>query len=158
MRLAPLLLALAITAPAHAASRENYKAWRSKATELEELRHAENASEQEIDLLRYQIQEIDAANLTPEDEQDLEDRWRRASNSTRLVETAANAVAALVGDDGVLARLADGRIIVGLPGAPQSALAGLVTLAAPIIRALRGETQPTPPILVYRQAGRDFAQ
>ena len=48
----------------------------------------------------------------------------------------------------LLARLADGRIIVGLPGAPQSALAGLVTLAAPIIRALRGETQPDYPTAV----------
>ena len=71
--------------------REIYRAWRTKATELEELRHAENASEQELDLLRYQIQEIDAANLKPEDEQDLEDRWRRASNASRLVETAAAA-------------------------------------------------------------------
>jgi DNA repair protein RecN (Recombination protein N) len=81
---------------AHAAYRECHRAWRTKSTELDELRHAENASEQEIELLRYQIQEIDAANLKPEDEQDLEDRWRRASNASRLVETAAAAAAALV--------------------------------------------------------------
>ena len=97
---------------AHAAYRENHRVWRSKSAELDELRHAENASEQEIELLRYQIQEIDAASLKPEDEQDLEDRWRRASNSTRLVETAAAAAAALSGEDGVLTRLTDVQRLV----------------------------------------------
>ncbi|RPJ34653.1 MAG: DNA repair protein RecN [Verrucomicrobiaceae bacterium] len=97
---------------AHAAYRECHRAWRSKAIQLDELRHAENASEQEIELLRYQIQEIDAANLKPEDEQDLEDRWRRASNASRLVETAAAATTALSGDDGVLTRLADVQRLV----------------------------------------------
>jgi DNA repair protein RecN (Recombination protein N) len=92
---------------AHAAYRECHRAWRAKSAELDELRHAENASEQEIELLRYQIQEIDAANLKTDDEQDLEDRWRRASNASRLVETAAATTAALSGDDGVLTRLAD---------------------------------------------------
>jgi DNA repair protein RecN (Recombination protein N) len=97
---------------AHASYREHHRSWRAKATELDELRHAENASEQEIELLRYQIQEIEAANLKPEDEQDLEDRWRRASNSSRLVETAANAASALGGDDGILTRLADVQRLV----------------------------------------------
>ena len=92
---------------AHAAYRANHRAWRAKATELDELRHAENASEQEIEMLRYQIQEIEAAAINPDDEQDLEDRWRRATNASRLVETAAAAAAALSGDDGILPRLAD---------------------------------------------------
>ena len=97
---------------AHTSYRENHRAWRTKATELDELRHAENASEQEIELLRYQIQEIDAAHLKPEDEQDLEDRWRRATNSSRLVETAAHAATALGGDDGILTRLAEVQRLV----------------------------------------------
>ncbi len=92
--------------------RESYRNWRTKAVELEEIRHAENASEQELDLLRYQLQEIDGANLKPEDEQDLEDRWRRASNSTRLVEAAAAATAALNGDDGILERLSEVQRLV----------------------------------------------
>lgn len=37
----------------------------------------------------------------------------------------------------LLARLPDGRFLVGLPGDPIAALAGLVTLASPLIRALR---------------------
>ena len=92
--------------------REFYRAWRTKAAELEEIRHAENASEQELDLLRYQLQEIDGANLKPEDEQDLEDRWRRASNASRLVEAAAAATAALNGEDGILERLTEVQRLV----------------------------------------------
>jgi DNA repair protein RecN (Recombination protein N) len=95
-----------------AAYRESYRSWRAKAAELEEIRHAENASEQEIEILRYQIQEIEAANLKPEDEQDLEDRWRRASNSTRLVEAAAAASSALNGEDGILERLTEVQRLV----------------------------------------------
>jgi DNA repair protein RecN (Recombination protein N) len=97
---------------AHASYRERHRSWRSKAAELDELRHAENASEQEVELLRYQIQEIDTANLRPEDEQDLEDRWRRAANASRLLETAAAAASALAGEDGALGRLADVQRLV----------------------------------------------
>lgn len=92
--------------------RECYRAWRTKTAELEEIRHAENASEQELELLRYQVQEINEANLKIEDEQDLEDRWRRASNSTRLAETASAATAALNGDDGILERLSEVQRLV----------------------------------------------
>lgn len=92
--------------------RDSYRGWRAKSAELEEIRHAENASEQELELLRYQLQEIDGANLKPEDEQDLEDRWRRASNASRLVENAAAAAAALSGDDGILERLAEVQRLV----------------------------------------------
>lgn len=94
------------------AYRESYRAWREKASELEEIRQAENASEQELELLRYQIEEISGANLKPEDEQDLEDRWRRASNASRLVEAAAAATASLNGEDGILERLSDVQRLV----------------------------------------------
>ncbi len=102
-----MLDAYAATDGALATYRDAWRAWRTKFSELEELRTAENASEQELELLRYQLQEIDAANLKPEDEQELEDRWRRASNATRLVETAATASAALGGDDGILERITE---------------------------------------------------
>ncbi|MCX6866864.1 MAG: DNA repair protein RecN [Verrucomicrobia bacterium] len=97
---------------AHAGYREIYRTWRTMTTELEDLRHAENASEQELELLHYQIQEIDAAQINPEDEQDLDDRWRRASNATRLVESAAAATAALTGDAGILERLTEVQRLV----------------------------------------------
>jgi molybdopterin molybdotransferase len=41
----------------------------------------------------------------------------------------------------LLARLPDGRFLIGLPGDPPAALAGLVTLAGPLIHALRGDRE-----------------
>lgn len=107
-----MLDAYAGAEPALSTYRESYRSWRTKSAELGEIRHAENASEQELDLLRYQLQEIDAAQLKPEDEHELEDRWRRASNASRLVEAAATATAALNGDDGILERLSEVQRLV----------------------------------------------
>jgi len=53
-------------------------------------------------------------------------------------------VACTPGAQMLLARLPDGRFLVGLPGDPASALAGLVTIVAPLITALRGAPQPAP--------------
>jgi DNA repair protein RecN (Recombination protein N) len=90
-----------------AAYRETYRAWRTKHAALEELRNAENATEHEIDLLKHQISEIDAAQLNPAEEQDLEDRWRRANNASRLMESAAAAISTLNSENGILDRLGE---------------------------------------------------
>jgi len=87
--------------------RETYRAWRTKHAALEELRNAENATEHEIDLLKHKISEIDAAQLNPAEEQDLEDRWRRANNASRLMESAAAAISTLNGENGILERLGE---------------------------------------------------
>lgn len=87
--------------------RETYRAWRAKHAALDELRNAENATEHEIDLLKHQISEIDAAQLNPAEEQDLEDRWRRANNASRLMESAAAAISTLNGENGILDRLGE---------------------------------------------------
>jgi molybdopterin molybdotransferase len=47
-------------------------------------------------------------------------------------------VACTPGAQMLLAKLPDGRFLVGLPGDPPSAMAGLVTLVAPLITAMRG--------------------
>jgi DNA repair protein RecN (Recombination protein N) len=52
----------------------------------------ETAREQELDLLRHQITEISAANLSADEEEQIERRYQLASNSKRLIELA-NAVA-----------------------------------------------------------------
>jgi molybdopterin molybdotransferase len=50
-------------------------------------------------------------------------------------------VACAPGTQMLLAKLPDGRFVVGLPGDPTSALAGLITIVAPLIRAMRGAKQ-----------------
>jgi DNA repair protein RecN (Recombination protein N) len=93
--------------------RVTWRAWRDKETELADLREAESASTQELDLLRHQVTEIDAANLKPEEEDEIADRYRRASNSTRLVELASAASGALGADEsGVLTHLIEVQRLV----------------------------------------------
>ena len=92
--------------------RNGYRTWREKSHELEEIQNASDASEQELELLRYQHEEIQNANLTPDDGDDLQERYHRSSNSTRLVELAAQAVSALTDDDGILSRVSDLQRIV----------------------------------------------
>ncbi len=87
--------------------RTAYRGWREKSEELEEIRNAENASEQELELLRYQLDEIQSAQLNPDDGDDLQERYHRSSNSTRLVELAAQAVSTLSDEDGILSRISD---------------------------------------------------
>lgn len=84
-----------------------YRNWREKSQELEEIQNAENASEQELELLRYQLDEIQSAKLTPADGDELQEKYHRYSNSTRLVELAAQAISTLSGEGGILTRVSD---------------------------------------------------
>jgi molybdopterin molybdotransferase len=51
-------------------------------------------------------------------------------------------VACTPGAQMLLARLPDGRLLIGLPGDPTAALAALITLVQPIVTGLRGGTTP----------------
>ena len=52
------------------------------------LSRAESAREQELDLLRHQSSEIAAANLQPDEEEEMIARYKLASHSRRLIELA----------------------------------------------------------------------
>lgn len=52
----------------------------------------------------------------------------------------------------LLARLADGRHLVGLPGNPLAAVSGLLTLAEPLLGALATRPAPEPYTLPLRDA------
>ena len=72
------------------------------------LNTAETAREQELDLLRHQIHEINSANLNVGEEEEIETRYKLASNSKRLIELSS-AVANKISesDDSVLAQLSE---------------------------------------------------
>jgi DNA repair protein RecN (Recombination protein N) len=84
-----------------------YRMWRNLSKQLDDLHHAESASDHELELLRHLVQEIDSANLQPSDDSELEDRWRRSTNASRLTESAAAAIHRISGEDGILSRLSD---------------------------------------------------
>jgi DNA repair protein RecN (Recombination protein N) len=66
--------------------RNAHSLWRAAQTEHDELANAERASEQEMDMLRFQIKDIESAALKEGDENEIEARHRIAANSARLVE------------------------------------------------------------------------
>src|SRR3954469_18176475 len=69
---------------------------------------AETAREQELDLLRHQITEIASAKLVASEEEEIEKRYKLASNSKRLIELASGIANRLSeADNSVLAQLAE---------------------------------------------------
>jgi DNA repair protein RecN (Recombination protein N) len=87
---------------------EAYRRLQSLRAEHASLSTAESAREQEIDLLRHQINEITGANLTAGEEDEISSRYRLASNSKRLLELAAAISRRLSeADDAILPQLAE---------------------------------------------------
>src|SRR5437870_8141836 len=72
------------------------------------LNTAETAREQELDLLRHQVNEIASTNLSDEEEAQIEARYRLASNSRRLIELASTVATKLSeADDAILSQLGE---------------------------------------------------
>jgi DNA repair protein RecN (Recombination protein N) len=108
-----MLDAAASAGAALEAYQKAWRHWRDTAAALDELRTAERATEQELELLRYQVQEIEAAALRPDEEEPLLQRHRMASNSTRLVELTSAALGLLSdADSSVLSQLGELRRVL----------------------------------------------
>src|SRR5205807_4465288 len=87
---------------------ERFRVLQSLRAEHAALSTAESAREQEIDLLRHQINEITSANLTALEEEEIATRYRLASNSKRLLELAGSISRRLSeADDSILSQLAE---------------------------------------------------
>src|SRR5881398_2098172 len=88
--------------------RKHYRQLQMLLAEHAALDTAETAREQEMDLLRHQITEIKSANLIASEEEEIEKRYKLASNSKRLIELASGIANRLSeADDSVLAQLAE---------------------------------------------------
>jgi DNA repair protein RecN len=93
--------------------RKHYRQLQTLLGEHAALNTAETAREQELDLLRHQIAEINSANLVPGEEEDIETRYKLASNSKRLIELASAIANKLSEADGsVLSQLAETQRLI----------------------------------------------
>jgi DNA repair protein RecN (Recombination protein N) len=79
---------------------EAWKQWRAAVTELEDLENSERAGTQQLDMLKFQVNEIAAANLKPGEEEEIESRHRIAANGARLAELCGTITSRLSGDEG----------------------------------------------------------
>lgn len=87
---------------------ENYRRLNAAIAEHTTLSTSEAALEREIDLLRHQTKEIEAAQLRPGEEEELLSRYSVASNSRRLLELSTQVVGRLSeADDALLTRLGE---------------------------------------------------
>src|SRR6058998_3177851 len=88
--------------------RKHYRQLQGLLGEYAALNTAETAREQELDLLRHQITEIESAKLVASEEEGIEKCYKLASNSKRLIELASAVANKLSeADDSVLAQLAE---------------------------------------------------
>ena len=88
--------------------RKRYLQLQTLLAEHAALNTAETAREQELDLLQHQITEIKSANLATDEEEEIEKRYKLASNSKRLIELASAIANKLSESDGsVLSQLAE---------------------------------------------------
>ena len=88
--------------------RKHYRQLQTLLAEHAALNTVETTREQELDLLRHQINEISSANLVVDEEEEIESRYKLASNSKRLIELASAVASKLSeADDSVLSHLAE---------------------------------------------------
>src|SRR5436190_6532937 len=87
---------------------KHYRQLQALLAEHAALNTAETAREHELDLLRHQLNEITSANLSSEEEEQIESHYRLASNSRRLIEIASAVATKLSeADDAILRRLSE---------------------------------------------------
>jgi DNA repair protein RecN (Recombination protein N) len=83
-----------------AAYQEVWKGWRAAVTELAELENSERAGSQQLDMLKFQVNEIASAGLKPGEEEEIGARHRIAANGARLAELCGAITGRLAGDEG----------------------------------------------------------
>src|SRR6202048_649763 len=88
--------------------RKHFRQLQTLTAEHAALNTAETAREQELDLLRHQIAEINSANLVAGEEDEIEKRYKLSSSSKRLIELASAVANKLSeAEDSVLSQLAE---------------------------------------------------
>src|ERR1051325_2151074 len=86
----------------------HYRQLQTLLAEHTALNTAETAREQELTLLRHQVAEIESADLAVDEEEEIENRYKLASNSQRLIELASTIANKLSeADESVLSQLAE---------------------------------------------------
>lgn len=79
---------------------ESYKNYRKLIAELEEAKQSDLSKEREIVLLDHEINEIEQAKLKPNEDEELEEEYRRLSNYSKTMEYFQRAHEAITSDGG----------------------------------------------------------
>jgi DNA repair protein RecN (Recombination protein N) len=131
----PLLDAYAGLEGERQAVAEQVRRLRAVQQQLQELRQNERSLAQRIDLLRFQMEEIDAANLKTGEEEELRAEEQRLANVEQLSRGAAEAMALLIGADDDTAGAAD---VLSQAERALGQIARLDETQAPLLERLQG--------------------
>lgn len=77
-----------------------YREWQKKKKELSRMQEDESGRAKEIDFLRFEIGEIEAAALTEGEDEKLEEQYRRMTEGKKIAEAAAEVLSLLSADGG----------------------------------------------------------
>jgi DNA repair protein RecN (Recombination protein N) len=94
--------------------REIHSAWREKSDALAQIKRARQRKAAEMDFLRFQIGELEAAKIQPDEDTDLERERKILKNAAALASASQTAVNALYADKGsILERLSEVDKVLG---------------------------------------------
>ncbi len=85
---------------------EQFHSWKRKRAELDALREEEAKAQSELDYLRFQLDELEATRLVPDEQPALEQSLARADHAEELAGALQTLEQGINGDDGLLTLLA----------------------------------------------------
>ncbi|MBK9050837.1 MAG: AAA family ATPase [Chloroflexi bacterium] len=152
----PLLDAYANLVPEQRAVAAEVSAYRKIQRELSDLRQNEKLMAQRMDMLKFQIEEIDAAKLLPGEEDELKTERKRLGNMEQLNQLVAELLALFLGAD------VDAPSVTDMLSQAERAMGQLVRLdeaqaiLLPRLQGLMSEFQDVASDLQRYQDGLEF--
>ncbi len=104
---------------------ERYAAWKKLRGELDTMREEEARSQSELDYLKFQLEELETAQLVADEQPGLEQALARAENAGELISALQAIEQGISGDDGMLAPLAHLRQLLAKAAKLDASVSGL---------------------------------
>ncbi|MBL7985540.1 MAG: hypothetical protein JNM91_11105, partial [Flavobacteriales bacterium] len=104
---------------------ERYSAWKKLRVELDTVREEEARSQSELDYLRFQLDELESAQLVADEQPTLEQALARAENAGELIYALQSIEQGISGDDGMLAPLSHLRQVLAKAAKLDTSVSGL---------------------------------
>jgi DNA repair protein RecN (Recombination protein N) len=104
----------------------DHATWRSLRRDLEELREAEARSQAEAEFIRFQHDELEAADLKVGEQEELEKQLGRADHAEELLHALGQVSEGMDGDQGILFALAKLRQLLAKPARHDAGVQALL--------------------------------
>ncbi len=104
---------------------ERYSAWKKLRGELDAMREEEARSQSEVDYLKFQLEELEAAQLVADEQPGLEQALDRAENAGELISALRSIEQGISGDEGLLAPLSHLRQLLAKAAKLDASISGL---------------------------------